>query len=249
MSLFFGAATPKLGRGGEVSTPTPTTALYDSLLLNGTNQYVQLASSPNQTGSFGMVLDVYKTNTTQKVLFNDRFAWPSTIFGIEISWLPDNTIRVIRGFGTTTYIPTISSAISINTWYRIIISYDQGTGDIIFNLNGSEETVANSTSSVAYTGTSTTSRVCASASATQTLQGSVTNFALFNDSLTGAERTELETVRQWEDYSTAVKNKYAVALPLNDGVIDPENDRSANNNDGTLINSPTYTGEQREFTL
>ena len=49
-------------------------------------------------------------------------------------------------------------------------------------------------------------------------------------------------LKQPEDYPASITSNYYMALPLNNGVNNPEDDRSLNNLDGTLVNSPTYTG-------
>ena len=78
--------------------------------------------------------------------------------------------------------------------------------------------------------------------------GDVTNVFMLDRDFTPADITELETLKQLEDYSATIKDSYVYALPLNDGVVDPYIDRSANSFDGTPINSPTFTGDQQPFT-
>jgi hypothetical protein len=81
------------------------------------------------------------------------------------------------------------------------------------------------------------------------LNGSITDAFIFDSVLSSGDITELQTAKQPDLYSTDITDNYALALPLNDGVVDPYVDRSLNLNDGVATGSPTFTGEQLEFSL
>jgi hypothetical protein len=71
------------------------------------------------------------------------------------------------------------------------------------------------------------------------LDGSFANLIITSNS---GNVAELQTVKQIEDYTTSITSNLIIGIPFNNGVADPENDRSVNNYDATLVGSPTYTG-------
>jgi hypothetical protein len=224
-----------------IKTAPATTALHNTLNLNGSNQWVNL-SSPNITGDFTLAISFYPTASATKMLFNDRFTWPSSIYGLAIYHWSDGTVKVRRGVGTTVLYESVSTLTSnLNEWNRLIVSYELSTGDVTFTLNGSSEAVGNTTSPLAYDAGTTQCRIGAAVNGNDVFLGNLSCFIYRDSVATGGDLTELQTIKQPEDYSTSIKDDYTVALPLNDGVVDPETDRSINGNDGTLNGSPEFT--------
>lgn len=75
-------------------------------------------------------------------------------------------------------------------------------------------------------------------------EGDVANVFMIGRNFTPADITELQTIKQLDLYSTTIMDDYNWAIPLNNGVANPEADVSLNSHDATLVNGPTYTGEQ-----
>ncbi len=83
----------------------------------------------------------------------------------------------------------------------------------------------------------------------QYFDGSLSLPIILSGNPSAPEILELQTPRQPDEYSAGLQAKYLLALPLNDGVVDPYVDRSANGNDGTASGSPIFTTPTLEFAL
>ena len=234
----------------HVNAAGPTTAFYNTLLLNGSSQYVTCPDSIISGGADFSIRIRFKIgsdiSTTQYIL--GLFATDnsdSSMLRLEIGL---DTLYLGYQSSTGTVYPYSETAV-INTWYDIIVTHDFSAKRFEFYLDG--VSVAGAT----YTGTlDTATRTTLGArnptgSFISHLEGALTLTQFFDTVITGADITELQTLKQPNSYSAAITSNYVLALPLNDGVVDPYIDRSADGNDGTAIGSPTFTGEQLEFAL
>jgi len=217
-------------------TAEATTAFYNTLLLDGSTQSVDCGNDASLTISTNLTVsgffDTTSDITTDQALlsrWNGGSGYLVYIFAGEV-YMQINGVFA-------------KAAISANTQYHFTGTYD-GANMKIF-INGTiADTVAN-TAAIAdpgvncYVGRYGSSRTA----------GSLSLPMVFNSILTDTDIIELQTPKQPENYSSSITDNYVLALPLNDGVVDPYIDRSANGNDGTAIGSPTFTGTQLEFTL
>ncbi len=85
---------------------------------------------------------------------------------------------------------------------------------------------------------------------TQDFQGNVGPMFMFDEALSLSEKNTIYNAGlgiQPEDLPTGIKNKFVIAWPLNDGVVDPYVDRSTNGNDASTGGSPVITTPTLEF--
>ena len=244
-------------KGGTAGVPVP--AFYNTLALNGTSQYVN-SDRFFSDGSGQISLAVWFSRATTGN--RDYFCWEETTAGSGFTRFSceikvDNTITwggrqtASGGFvsmGTTT------TTITDSNLHHLAITVDLGTGASKLYLDGVLDYNVTITDPDWSSGTmapaNDVSRIgVSSSSPVNHFNGSMGVFLTFDSVLTANDITELQTARQPEDYPSSITDNYAVALPLNDGVVDPYVDRSGNGNDGIPVGLPTFTGEQLEFTL
>ena len=146
--------------------------------------------------------------------------------------------------GTATVAHSSTIAVPQNEWSMVTVRM---TGGNIY-LSKNNETEESFSQSTLNTGSGETF-IGSFQGSSEHFRGNISG-ALIIDSITTDIRTDLYNLgipKQPEDYASSITDNYVCALPLNDGVVDPENDRSANNNDGTLVGSPTYSTPTLEY--
>jgi len=240
--MMTGVANKFKGGVAEV-----TTAFYNTLLLDGSTQYVDIPTGMDlSTNDFTISMDInLAAHTTDSILLSQ---WQTSGNQRSIdSYISKTNGTIVFNFSTNgsanfsvinTFVP------SLDTWYNIIferVGADLNTyidGVLLgvpFNIGGSN--IHSSTSFMRFGGTVT---------GFISHDGSVNNLTVI---MASGVVSELQTVKQLDNYSTSITDNFLLGLPLNDGVVDPYIDRSVNGLDGTAVGSPSITIPQLEFDL
>jgi len=225
----------------------PSGVVGASLLLDGVDQYVTMGSSATMvTNEFSVTIHFYVSSNQTATLISKSTAqsnlrdWELTITaaGKASFFLSSN------GAGSTQSSIASTNDYDLDAWNVCTISLDTTAETRYITLNG---TTNSDSWTAGHSGAQTDLLVGVRKNGSGTLvdylDGSVSLPITTDTFPTAPQLTELETARLPEDYSAGLVALYNMAVPLHDSVIDPEDDRSADANDATLINSPTYTGE------
>lgn len=223
-------------------------AINDTLLLDGVDQYILVADSASLDSaniSYGGWYYIDSAASGNQRLMNRWTNSSSQAFGSFYN-SSGNVLAWISTNGSNSN--TVSFAQSKGEWFHMMFTYDGTTGRLY--LNGSEVGT-----SIALSGNISASSKALSVGSLSTgsgvLDGSIGPQFLFSSALSVPEIVTLYNGgvgKQPAEFDSAIKAKYLMALPINDGDANPEDDVSGNGNDATLINTPTYTGETLEFT-
>lgn len=224
-----------------------TTADYNTLLLNGSSQYVSIADSVSTSITdaitFGGWYDI-STGSQQALISKWNPSGSQKSYELVYNTATDDVSFYLTPDGSTNSNVTSSvSGIGGSGWRHILGWYD-GTNIKIY-VDGSEEGSAAYSSGI-FDSTSSV-LIGAEAAGVTTLNGNASLQLICNAALTTDDITELYNsgvAKQPWEYSESITNNYVLALPLNDGVATgrENEDFSGNENDGTLVGSPTYTG-------
>tara|TARA_R110002012_G_scaffold257421_1_gene437647 strand:+ start:1114 stop:1863 length:750 start_codon:yes stop_codon:yes gene_type:complete len=247
--IIGAAAIAARGRG----VPAPTTAAYNTLSLNGSSQYVIVTDSASLTtteASYSIWFNLATgASTSGQLRLWDRVGSNvNTRFFLGWEGSQDNMKLLVKLGGTQigangTFSPTK------DTWHHALVSYDGTDTNVYFDGNTTPDITINLSGD--WTQDASNTHIGVDDGTTQNWDGALSNAMIFGTGLTAADAATLYNsgiAKQPEDYTTSITDNYVCALPLNDGVVDPENDRSINNNDGTLVGSPTYTTPTLEYT-
>lgn len=232
---------------GRAIPSGPTTADYNTLLLNGSSQYVSIADSVSTsiTGdiTFGGWYNI-STGSQQALISKWNPSGSQKSYELVYNTATDDVSFYLTPDGSTNSNVTSSvSGIGGSGWRHILGWYD-GTNIKIY-VDGSEEGSAAYSSGI-FDSTSSV-LIGAEAAGVTTLNGDASLQLICNAALTTDDITELYNsgvAKQPWEYSESITNNFALAMPLNDGVATgrENEDFGGNEDNGTLVGSPTYTG-------
>jgi hypothetical protein len=147
--------------GSLINTPTFNSANGGSINFNGTNQYIDMATSApiELSGDMSILAWIYLTNASANRSIvgktNGAQAAPYDYY-IQTSRIP----TFFRGNGTTSAFQAASQAISLNTWTHIAVTqfYTNPTGRPVSHyINGALDNTGNVSNSGIVTGDAGTS--------------------------------------------------------------------------------------------
>lgn len=229
-----------------------TIAFYNTLSLNGSSQYVSCGNDASLRITGNITISCWINPTSIGVILAKASAAGPLQEAYRVGLQGDGKFEMVispdGGYGS--YVPAIEpTAADVGVWSHYAAVYNGSTIKIYRN--------ASEVVSVAYSaGILDTSHSLTigkmSGSSPVYYNGDISSAMVLNTDLSSGDITEIYNLglpKRLNNYSTAITNNYALALPLNDGVIDPYVDRSVNGNDGTATGSPTFTGDALGFDL
>lgn len=222
---------------------------FNTLLLDGAGQFVTFPDFDSNNISFGGWINVDSTGPNNENTLLSK--WLSAgDWGSFYDKSTDNFTAWISTNGTNTSVVTDTVDLT-DAWNFYMVTYDGTTVRLYINAVEVDISVTlsgniNNGSNPVYFG-----RRSNAGGDTQDYAGSVGPLYVFDVAISPLDVTTLYNNglgKQPENFSSGITDNYNMAVPLNDGVIDPENDRSSGGaNDATLFGSPTYTGELLPF--
>lgn len=217
-----------------------------SLSFDGTDDYVGLGNISSLSGASDFTINAWvKTSTANKYIYSSYDSGLNN--SIQVYFHSGGSLRVIVGTGGTYYqIATTSTTLADGTWKNFSFVFDGGNFVKIY-VNGVEEA-----SSVTSSGTSTvpsttatnagnTPRIGDYVTGGSTLNGLMDEFSIFTSALPASTLLAI--------YNSGVPLDISPLNPLGwwrmgDGTESGSGttvyDMSANTNNGTLTNGPTY---------
>jgi hypothetical protein len=219
---------------------TGGSTLRNTLALNGSNQYVQIPTGMDLgSNDFTISIQANIDNLSRPNILVSQWQTTGNQRAIDFLVNPTNlqfnySFAGSGGGGGATALFTWTPV--VDTQYSIVL--ERNGADLKAFIDGSQIGSTHDISTNSIHASTAEVRVGeALYTLTDALSGNVANLIITSNS---GNVTELQTVKQPEDYTTAITSNLIMAFPFNDGVVDPEDDRSANAWDATLINSPTY---------
>lgn len=145
--------------------------------------------------------------------------------------------------------PVAVGAITINQWQHIVMTCD--STDMKVYIDGVNIPFTQRVSGTVGSSNSGNITEIGSLAGSRVFRGSLTTPIIANRAYTQSEITTIYNAGfgiQPQDLPGAITANFIAAFPMNDGSPSPNDDVSGNGLDLTLIGSPTYTGEELEFT-
>ncbi len=227
---------------------------FNTLLLNGTTQAATVPDAASFTMSeISMSIWVYPTDTTAQSIFRKRVGGSygsAAGFILEISagkvsqntGFEDNSgnYRAMASGG--------AGSVPAGVWTHIGITCI--STNLRLFINGSLVTFAENSSGNPGSSNNAETLDIGKFGATRYFDGSMTLPIIADRAYSDAEWLTIYNAGkgiQPSDLPSVITDDFVMALPFNDGDLNPEDDVSGNGNDATLVNSPTYTGEELEF--
>ena len=258
-AFLFGSPTPVYDgeQQGIITCPSgggPIPVDFNALLLNGTNQLVntQNDSTLQITGNITLCCWVNTLELNTGIFISKASTTPTLKEAYRLGFESTGKCQMVLS-STGTYssftAPTDPSAAVIGEWIHYAGVYNGSTAKVY--RNGVE--VASSSYSAGIANNTEPVRTGAMSTNTSNhLEGSISSPLIFDTALSPSEIVEIVNLgvgqQPWQISDTIISN-CVLALPLNNGVADGREvgDFSGNENNSSLVNVPTYTGEILTF--
>jgi len=217
----------------------PPSYIANPLHFDGTNDLITMPDdSVFEFGSSDFTLSMQLTWRAEPFSYIFNRVESGSIY-VQMYILSDGSgIRVVpSGMGTFT-VPFSSSLVNGNT-YQIIL---RRSGN---DMNAYVDSVAGAThdaTGLSIAAITAVTEVGASTFDSRYDDFDIANWVVFNEAITAGDITELQRLKQLDDYSSALRAKYGCALPLNDRHSDPFDDLSSNGLDATAVGGVGLTG-------
>ncbi len=231
-----------------VISGTPSPPAINMLLVDGSPKNSLIPNSVIGSGDFNFGIWINTTQTATSFIFQTGDATSNNTTGIRIilnDTASSGKIRAVAHSGAS--FADVETTGAFNDGNNHFIAFTREGTTFTLYIDG--VSIGTDTMSGAINNTSDDWRVGSAYNGSDVLyfDGSIANFSWLTGTGAGAaaRNTDLYNSgepRQFENYGSAVTDLYGVAIPYNNGVIDPENDRSINNKDATLNGSAGYTG-------
>lgn len=215
--------------------------------LNGSNQYLTLSDNAaydvnNVSVSLWIHLD---SGPTFARILCERWntSTNNRSFTLQYDWTSNDTTFLISTNGSSATTATHNQNL-VGSLYHIACTYD-GTNIKIY-INGTEQASVAKTGNVHQSSEPIT--IGGRAGGSLYVDGAIAFAYVFDKGLSASEVAELYNLgvpsQPWAE-SSALRDSYLVALPLNDGVASGREfeDYSGNDNDPSENGSPTITGD------